>query len=345
MKQRLFKQIETSVKASTVEKIIDAICSTQPTTRAEIAERSGVGLTTVYRVTQALIDSGLVSDRVKTATDGMRKRPCGHLSVTRRLCTAVIDLSSPVYSIDLICGGERYFHSTHKYDSSVCFEDNLFSFLSRAFSKLRLKENYALQICVIHADYPAPSTASQTVLPTVFDKSIIDNAIYDVCKRIPQLYVSKSQAVASAVKYNVVGKADGFGGASYLHIGSVLFGFSVLPDGHVLSCKPAELIFDNNLTVGEIAQRCITKNDFKLLLEKTVNYINSTFGAQILIIESDSFEIDSLCIKELSRKYTTLHLPMPIVYPIHSGEEKPSVLTLAAARKSEAEFIKSHVLK
>lgn len=339
--KNIFNKISLDVSQPVIDSIIDVICSQKVITRATIAEMCGVSIATVSKVARALIDSGTVIEKRLTHEVTLSKRACNHLSVSRRVCTAVIDLSTSVYSFDIICGGETYFRHSLKYNSDVTFEDNLYTLLSRSFGQMRLKDNFSLSICIIYSDLQDRDNV-HAYLPGMHDKEIINGAVFDICRQIPLLYIPKTRAAYGVSKFNIVSKADGFGGISYMSLGSVNSGFFVNGD-RIISCRLNDLIISDGITLRDFTRNYMSKSDFELLLERSVNFMDSAFGAQTLIIETDLFKADYSYVRSLERKFASMRLTLPDIYPIYVDDDVPSILILSAARQAEAKLIRSYI--
>ena len=341
--KNIFNKVNSDVSQSVIDNVIDALCSQKTITRAILAEKCGISSATVSKGVRPLIESGTVIEKPLSHDASLGKRACNHLSVSRRICTAVIDLSSPVFSFDIICGGETFFRYTLKYNSDISFDDNLYTLLSRSFGQIRLKDNFCLLVCVIYSDVQRYGATAHAYLPGLHDKEIIDGAVLDTCKQLPLLYIPKSQVVYGISKFNIVSHADGFGGVSYISLGSLNTGFYVNQD-KVTSCKLQDLIITDSVTLQEFIRSCMSRSDFELLFERSVNFIDSAYGAQTLIIETDLFKADISYVRALERKYASMRLTLPDIYPIHIGEDTPIILIFSAARQAEATFIKSYII-
>ena len=332
----------TKVKASTIEAIVDALCSSESITKAEIIQRARVSSSTVSKVISALLDSGLIVEQRACGSNGGTS--ASRLSLSNKIHTAVIDLSSPIYSFNIISGGRSRFRYTQPYDSSTDFAENLYSLLSRAISNARIAKGSRLCFCVLYSDNKSNCTTS-AYLPGTCDKDIIDGAVYDVLKHTPYTYISKSQAISNAVRSNIIGRAEGYGGVSYLFIGSSISAFSVSNDEKLICPDIRNLIIDGNTTAERYLDRCITRNDFEHLLMATVNFIDTAFRAPTLIIESDTFNVDESNVKVLARHYASARLTLPTIYPVYSGGNEPDACVLSAARYTESAFFKAHLLR
>ena len=337
----LFNKKSLDVSQSVIDKVIDAICSQKSVTRAIIAQKCDTSIATVSKIVRALVDSGTVAEKTLSHEESLGKRACYHLSVSRKICNAVVDISSPVYSFDIICGGETFFRYSLKYNSDISFEDNLYALLSRSFGQIRLKDNFCLSVCIIYSDLQRYD-AAHAYLPGMHDKELIDAVVYNTCKRIPLLYIPKSQVVRGVSKFNIVSHADGFGGVSYVSLGSINTGFSI-NDDKIYACRLQDLIVTEGITFREYARSCMSRSDFELLLERSVNFMDSAFGAQTLIIESDIFKIDASYIRAIERRFAAARLTLPDIYPIYVGDDATSILILSAARQAEAKLIRSYI--
>ncbi len=345
MKRTIFNTQTVQVKQSTIDAVIDSFCAAESITRKELADSSDSSLNTVSKVVNALLDSGAIVERRNASNSSSAKGATPlRLSLSNRICTTVIDFSSSVYSINLIHKEKSHLRYLHKYDATLDFSDNLYDFLSRGFSRIRLKEGVAMNICVLYADTADPNRIRQSYLPSEIDKDVINSALYDVCRRIPDLYISKSQAISDAVKFGVLSRASGLGGVSFLSLGDNLSAFSVSEYGVITKCKIQDLFIKDNITADEFMRRCFTKDQFDQLFEKTINFIDSAFSAGTIIIESDSFEIDAESIKSASRAFARSKLSFPMIHTVYSGGQDVGVSVLSAARRTESEFIKSLII-
>ena len=347
MKKTVFKKQTLRLKQSTIESTIDALCSADSITRKHLADSIGASLNTVSKIVNALLDSGAVVERrggeASNDTSAKGMAPL-RLSLSNRICTAVIDLSSSVYSVNLISKERLHVRYTHKYDATLDFRDNLYDFLSRGFSRIRLREGVAMNICVIYADISDPSRFRQSYLPNETDKDIINGALYDICRRFPDLYIPKSQAISDAVKFGVIKQSSGFGGVSFLSLGDELSAFSVSGHDIVTPCRIHNLFIRGNITADEFIKNCFTNDQFDLLLEKAINFIDAAFGSETVIVESDSFEITAESIRSLSRSFARSRLTLPMIHTVSLFGETAGVTILSAARRTEAQFIKSLIL-
>ena len=331
----------TKVKAASIEAIVDALCSSESLTRAEIIQRANVSSSTATKVISALLDSGAIVEH-RTYNSKNNALP-SRLSLSDKIHTAVIDLSSPIYSFNVISGGRSQFRYIQSYDSSMDFAENLYSLLSRAISNARITKGARLCFCVLYSDAKTNYTTN-AYLPGICDKEIIDGVVYDVLKHIPYIYISKSQAVSDAVRLNTVSRAEGYGGVSYLFIGSSISAFSVLNDGNLICPDISNLIIDGGTTAAGFLARCLTRDDFEHLLMTAVNFIDTAYRAQAIIIESDTFTLDESLVKVLARHYTSARLSLPTIYPVYSGGKEANTCILSAARRTEASLIKAQIL-
>ena len=344
MKRTIFNTTATQVKPSTIDSIVDSICSAEFVSRSELAKSTNLSVSTVSKAVRVLLDTGaVVEKRAPHSKPDSKGAPESQIHLSNKICTAVLDLSSSVYSVNLICNGKSYFRYTHKYDAGLDFRDNLYELLSRAFLKIRLKDGVAMSVCALYSDTASFDRSIQAYLPGELDREIVDAILYDVCRRVTAEYISKSQAIRDAVKFNVISCADGLGGVSFLSIGSTLSAFHVFSEYATIRCKIQNLFIDNNITTGEYLKRCFTKDQFESLLLKAVNFIDSAFDASTLVLESDTFEIDATTIKYISRSFATAKLSLPIVYPLYSGGNDVGVCVLSAAKFTESNFVKSLV--
>lgn len=342
MKRTVFNTIVTQIKPNAINSIIELICSSESVSRAELVKTTNLSTSTVSKAVRAMLDTGaIVEKRAPHEKADAKGAPESRIHLSNKICTAVIDLSSSIYSVNLICNGKSYFRHTHKYDSSLDFRDNLYELLSRAFLKIRLKDGVAMSVCALYSDTEPLDRSTQVYLPNGLDREIVDETLYEVCRRITSEYVPKSHAIRDAVRFNVISRAGGLGGTSFLSIGSTLSAFYVSSDNATVSCKIQNLFIDNNTTAGEYVKRCFTKDQFESLLLKTVNFIDAAFGASTLVLESDTFEIDATTIKSISRGLATAKLTLPMIYPHYSGGNDVGACVLAAAKLTESKFVRS----
>ena len=173
---------------------------------------------------------------------------------------------------------------------------------------------------------------------------IINSLIFDVCKRIPSTYISKSQAVADAIKFNVINHAENLGGVSFLSIGSTLSAFHLSKSGDITQCKIQNLFIEDNLTAGKFAERCSSKDQLELLLTKSINFIDSAFNAGTLVIESDTSNIDSEMIRSIARTFAKAHLSLPILHAVCLDGNDAGISILSAAKRAESNFVKSLIV-
>lgn len=331
----------TKIKDATIDAIVNALCSSKSLTRSEIAQRANVSPSTAAKVISLLLSSGAIVERC-TYNSENNALP-SRLSISDKIYTAVIDLSSPVYSFNVISGGEMKFRYTHAYDPNIDFRDNLYALLSRAIANARIIKGATLGFCILYSD-ARKDQPTKAYLPGICDKDIISGVVYDVLKRHPYTYIAKSQAVLDAARFNIISRAEGYGGVSYLFIGSSISAFSVLNDGKLVCPDIQNFIIGNGITVGNYIKNCVTRNDFEKLLATAVSFIDTAYGAQTLIIESDTFKIDEACVKMLARHYTAARLSLPTIYPVYSGEQETDICILSAARRTEATIVRSHIL-
>ncbi len=201
-----------------------------------------------------------------------------------------------------------------------------------------------MNICVLYADISDTSRFRQSYLPNETDKDIINGALHDICRRFPDLYIPKSQAISDAVKFGVIKQSSGFGGVSFLSLGDELSAFSVSGHGIVTPCRIHNLFIQDNITADEFIKNCFTNDQFDLLLEKSINFIDAAFGSETVIVESDSFEITAETIRSLSRSFARSRLTLPMIHTVSLFGETAGVTILSAARRTEAQFIKSLII-
>ena len=344
MKRSIFNTVSTQIRSSAIDSIVESICAAESISRSELVSTTNLSTSTVSKAVKALLDTGaVVKKRASQRKPDAKGAPESHVCLSNKICTAVLDLSSSVYSVNLICNGKSYLRYTHKYDPGFDFRDNLYECISRAFMKIRLKDGVAMNVCALYADSTSVDRGVQAYLPGELDREIIDATLYDVCRRTTTECVSKGQAMRDAVSFNVISRAGGLGGVSFLSIGSTLSAFYISPDQAVINCKIQNLIIDNNVTADEYVRRCFTRDQFELLLLKSVNFIDAAFGAGTLVLESDTFEIDAATIKSISRSFAAAKLSLPIIYPLYSGGNDVGVCVLSVAKRAESNFVKSLV--
>ena len=142
----------------------------------------------------------------------------------------------------------------------------------------------------------------------------------------------------------MIKQSSGFGGVSFLSLGDELSAFSVSGRGIVTPCRIHNLFIKDNITADEFIKHCLTNDQFDILLEKAINFIDAAFGSETVIVESDSFEITAESIRSLSRSFARSRLTLPMIHSVSLCGENAGVTILSAARRTEAQFIKSLIL-
>ena len=344
MRSTIFNAIDTQIRPAAIYSVIESICAEGSINRSKLAEITGLSTSTVSKAVRVLLNTGAVTQkRTQRPEPNIKGAPESRVCLSSKICTAVLDLSSSIYSLNLICNGKLHLRYTHKYDPGLDFRDNVYEFISRAFLKIRLKEGVAMSVCVLYSDTASLDRNAQVYLPSEHDRELIDSTLYDVCRRVTSEYISKSQAIRDAVRFSVINSGGGLGGVSFLSIGSTLSAFYVSSDQTAITCKIQNLLIDNNVTAGEQIKRCVTNDQFRSLLVTAVNFIDAAFGASTLVLESDTFEIDAAAIKHISRSLAPARLSLPIVYPFYSGGNNAGICVQSAAKRTESNFVKSYI--
>ena len=342
MKRTTFNTISVQLRPTAMDSVIDSICSSESLSRFEIAEATKLSTSSVSKAIKALLETGAVVEKhTPRRSSSVKGASESRICLNNKICTAVIDLSSSTYSVNLICNGKSYLRHTHKYNSGLDFRENLYELLSRAFLKIRLKDGVAMSVCVLYADNISGDRNVQAYLPNELDKELIDATLYEVCRRVAAGYVSKSQAIRDAVTFNVISRAGGLGGVSFLSVGNTLSAFYVSCDQKTIACKIHNLLIDSNVTAGEYVNRCFTKDQFEHLLLKAINLIDAAFGASTIVLESDTFEINATTIKFISRSLAAAKLSLPIIHTFCPSGDDVGVCVLSAAKRTESNFVKS----
>lgn len=342
MKRTIFNTTSVQLRPAAMDSVIDSICSAESLSRFEITEATSLGTSSVAKAVKALLETGAVVEKhTPRRGPSVKGAPESRICLSNKICTAVIDLSSSIYSVNLICNGKSYLRYAHKYNAGLDFRENLYELLSRAFLKIRLKDGVAMSVCVLYADNVSGDKNVQAYLPNELDKELVDATLYEVCRRVTTEYISKSQAIRDAVKFNVISRAGGLGGISFLSVGNTLSAFYVSGDQKPIACKIQNLFIDNNVTAGEYANRCFTKDQFEHLLLKAINLIDTAFGASTIVIESDTFEINATTIKFISRSFAAAKLSLPIIHTLCPSGDDVGVCVLSAAKRTESNFVKS----
>ena len=337
MKRIELNKIYLDVKRPMLDRSIDAFLSSSHPSRADVSRTCSTSLSTAGKVAAALIEGSFMSERLYAREN--EKKPCLHLSIKDELGVMVIDLSSERYTINILGGDlSSLFYDAYSASDDVALQDDLLTFLSR--SGLRAKRSGARfnTICVLVSD---ESRNTQRRTPVIKNSEKISSIISSVFGKFPVSFITVSEAISGAIKYDLIPNTDKFSGASYIFAGSRLFACHVFPDGKALFCNPDDLIIESGTTLGQqiyaISQRSMTDE----LAIRLTNFMSCAFGSQTVILESDRFSFTEEMLHRVAKAYAKADSLMPNII---AKSTLPQISVQGAAITAIAKLIKSYLV-
>ena len=340
MPRSIIKCRSLDIKPSLLDDLIDAYLSDTPQTRQSVARKCGVSASTSGKVATALVECGFADQRLY-ADKG--SRPALHLYLKEGLRVMVIDLSRSVYTMSIIDpDGKCHFSSDHQYDAGISYEDNLNIFLSRSGYAAKLKQISFYAVAVILTDTTPDERHSlltpSAYIPTMLDKDKTDNIIRSVFNRQRVTYLKCSDALSSALKFEVVPVSSDYFGISYIFMGSHICAFNVSKHG-VIHCDLNSFIVGDR-TLGEVAQRRIDSITLSDVLSKVTNMLHCAYGSSSIVIDSDVYDIDETVIHKIRHDCAKVGVLAPTLI---ASSNATSLICLAAAKVALSKFIRTMI--
>lgn len=329
--EHLINKSQLNIQRSLIDKMIDSYLSDGSNTRSETAKRCNVSLSTSGKVANTLVSLGLFDEKLQ-ASSRMGRR-CRHLFIKNSVDTVVIDMSSPEFSLSLICGADIYrYGKTYKYDPSLDFEANLTVFLSRTCIGMPINKKAIINFCIIHSD--APHIASvQAYLPDISDKHRISDILKRTIGKTPLLFISRKDAFASAISYGILNTQDC--SVSYIFADSPLLSYN-FSRGNSSVCNLSNLLI-NGQPAQKLYDNIFSKEESELLLTHLINFADTAFVSDMIMIESNSISIDDPLLNSVRRDLALAGISVPI---LKVCTKDPGICILGAARATVSQFIK-----
>jgi len=329
MKKLRFGKAELDVSPSLLSVVIKAFMSLPSPTVADISRECGASLTSVSKIMKALTACGLAITH--TLSPGGGQKASKHFYLNRYVSTLVLDISYRDLAISVISGeGECIFSDKQIFDPLLGFEESLGIFLSRCKPKLNKCSCGISSICVIHSDKK----------DSPFDKTTTDSIIGGILGVIPSAYLSESQAIAAAIKFNSCQLSSFKDTVAYIYFGdkpSVI----CIPYGYPpISCPIGNLFLENRLSIDHLYQSTISSNDYIKILSGLTNVLDSTLSPSAYLIESDRISFGSQAHKNLRLTYANSGFPLPEMF-FSFGCRKTAAI--GASKESSYHLIQKYI--
>ena len=336
------KTIKVGMRPDLLDKLLFAFLSGDFQTRRTVCEKCNVSRVTASKVAKALIESKIMCEKTFAQGD---TAPSAHLSVDDDLSIMIIDLSSPTFSLSLVSPDTRVrIETTHTYDASMTFDDNLNVFLSRCGLKAKQSGYPYSAITVIYADEARrgylENVDVRATLPSIKDKRKIDESIYSVFHKHPISHLTVSQAIGEALRFGLTDGTTGNEGVSYIFIGSRISSFHIYPDGSVTVCSPQYILTEEENALVSRWQ-FMSKDELDSIFVHTAIFMSSAFSPSIILLESDLIHPDDVTAARLTRAFAIKGILPPIV---RVKDRRSQLYLLGAIRSSVHSLAKRYVI-
>lgn len=342
MKDLNKNRIKISMKRRTLDKIIDTFLGGEDT-RKDISSACNVSLTSVSRVSDAMLSTGLIKESFYSSNG---ERPITHLSLSESIKILVLDISSYVYTAYVT--DHNYsccFRYNYTYDPSSAFDDNLLTFISRCKLKYAESSRTVYAVCVLLPDenfsQRSLSPYPCAYIPSERDKDLIGSYVSVIWRHSDINYIKVSDAISSAMKYSSVKNAGCFGGTSYIFLGTKLSALHISQDGNATVCHAEGLIIDEGKTLTDMMSGGLTRRDFDTVIIRAANLLDCAFTTETLIIESDMYVFDDSDLHTLAKSFARIGRLTPFIV---SRKSDPPLRVEGAARATVAHLIKCSLI-
>lgn len=336
MKKTDVKAVRLNIKRKTLDNIIAAFLLDEFPTRLSVSLSCGITPPTVNKVADALIEARFMGTKVYK--DENSKKSELHYTLSNRISIAVIDLSSPDFTMSVINKNRNcIFFESYTCDIELLFEDNLALFLSDCIAKLEKIKIFTYEICVLYSDNASSSIKLSTYTPSIENKELIEAIIAKIMRRSVLLHITLSDAFGSAKRYNLCNFNKS---ACYLNFDSSPSLIYTDEGGFTLSAFPEKLLFDSSKTLKERLQRPLTHADLTKIICQLTNFIVSAYNPRTIYIATRRYEIDEGFIQDYTRTFMPSdYLPPEIIF----DNSNPSLLIRSAAHATLLKLMKSTV--
>ncbi len=336
MKKTDVKAVRLNIKRQTLDKIIDAFLLDEFPTRQSVSLSCGTTVPTVNKVAKSLIEARFMGTKAYKDENSSKREL--HYTLSNRISIAVIDLSSPTFTMSVINKNrECTFFESYICDIELLFEDNLELFLSNCIAKLEKIRILSYELCILYSDNASSSIKLSTYSPSIENKELIEAIIAKIMRRSVLLHITLSDAFGSAKGYNLC-KFDK--SACYLNFDSSPSLIYTDENGFTLSAYPEKLLFDSSKTLKERLQRPLTHADLTKIICQLTNFIVSAYNPRTIYIATRRDEIDKKFIQDYTRTFMPAdYLPPEIIF----DNEIPGLLIRSAAHATLSKLIKSTI--
>lgn len=341
MKRIKFGNKNLDVKSETVRHIISAALSCGDLTREEVSRRASVSLSSAGKVLSALDECRFTE--LKYNRNNRVGSPSKAHAFSLDLSVLVLDFSSPLYTAHIVFGkAVRVVSEKYLYNPAISFEDNVVVFLSNVGMRISRLDYSVSAVCTVIADNPDRilyvSDASAAYVPRSSDMSTVNAYCARFFSLMPSLCLTKSAALACAVRYDVLG-ATCEGNISFVGIADSIDAFYLPKSAPALICNIDRLMIDRSTLLSTFAQSATTSADMALLLSRCLNFMGCAFATDEFLIE-----IDRSRFPDIEKRVELIFKSVELTPPrIHYFDREPSAAILGASLELICALITSHI--
>ncbi len=309
-----FRKIKINMRSELFNDLVRAFVSDNAPSRTSVCENTGVCKVTASKVANALIESEFMCEKLFSLSG--KERPRLHLFLRDTVRILLIDFSTPRFKMSIVANDASIlFESSHSYDSSIPFDDNVNIFLSRCGLSVKHSGYTFSAISVLYADKDPKSqtlcSPYQAILPSIQQKNIISHAIYEIFRKNPETHLTVSDAICEAMRFSAKG-TDRLNGASYVFVGKGLLAFHCYSDGSKTVCSPEKLLTENEKSNLRHPHLC-SKDDIDNVFIKLCEFMDAAFSPSAILVESDIHTPDEITAKKIARAFALSGKNPPLI--------------------------------
>ena len=249
MKRSDFVSTQTDVSPSLLNLIIKSFLSLRSPTNSDISRECGASLTSTAKVMKALTDCNFAVTHTLSSVYGSKASK--HYCLCPAVSALILDISSQDISASLVnCDGEIIYSNEQFYTPLLSFSESLEIFLSRCNLEISKLSCGVGSLCVIYndkTDYTADLTEIEESVSSIFVQS-------------PLTFLSLSQAVSAAAKFNACPLSPNKDTVAYIYFGNEISAICIPYEYPPVHCKIGNILAEDQISIDSLYRSAVNRN-------------------------------------------------------------------------------------